>query len=76
MNFSRTRVCTIAILILALACGDYARTNPYDAAVPVSITIAGPDTLFSLGEQGHYTAQSSPVFPDSAIEWASLDTFL
>ena len=57
-------------LAAALACGDpYVRTNPYDPNVPVQILIAGPDTLYSYAQQGQFTAQTIPNFPDSAIVW-------
>lgn len=65
-----------ASLTVALACGDLAHTNPYDPAVPVTIVISGPDSLFSFGEQATYTAQVTPAFPDTAIEWATADTAL
>lgn len=65
-----------ATLAVALACGDLAHTNPYDPAVPVTIIITGPDTLFSFGEQATYTAVVTPSFPDTAIEWATADTAL
>jgi hypothetical protein len=58
-----------AALAAAIACGDYAHTNLYDPAVPVTIVIAGPDTLFSNEELAYYTAQITPSFPDSAISW-------
>ncbi|MGH7653283.1 MAG: hypothetical protein ACREN6_01345 [Gemmatimonadaceae bacterium] len=61
----------IGSLVVATACGDpYAATNPYDPATPVAFTITGPDTLFSLGEQGHYTVQTNPALPDTAFKWA------
>ena len=63
-----------AVLIAAFACGDpYLHTNPYDPAVPVDITITGPDSLFSYGELGRYSLQSVPVFPDTAVLWG-IDT--
>jgi hypothetical protein len=59
----------------ALACGEqYLHTNPYDPAVPVEITITGPDTLFSAQEIANYTAQVSPAWPDTGFVWA-IDTF-
>jgi hypothetical protein len=57
-------------VIASFACGDpYQRTNPYDPAVGVRITVQGPDTLFSSFQQGTYSAATDPVFPDSAIHW-------
>ena len=66
-----------AVLVAAFACGDpYRHTNPYDPAVPVTLTISGPDTLFSYREQGQYTAKADPAFPDSAFQFASSDSFV
>lgn len=63
-----------AALIVAFACGDpYLHTNPYDPAVPVEIAITGPDSLFSYGELAQYTVQTTPAFPDSAVQW-TIDT--
>jgi hypothetical protein len=60
-----------AALIVGVACGDqFLHTNPYDPAFPLSVDIAGPDTLFSLGEIGSYAVRFTPaVFADSAVTW-------
>jgi hypothetical protein len=63
-----------ALLVAAVACSDYAHTNPYDPATEVAIQISGPDTLFSSSELGTFSAQSIPAFPDSAFQWASSDS--
>lgn len=66
------RLTPVAALALAGAasCGNpYQRTNPYDDKVPVTITISGPDTLFSAYEHGTYTATTDPALPDSAVHW-------
>lgn len=67
-----------AVLVIGftfVACGDpYLHTNPYDPASPVEIAISGPDTLFSYSELATFSAQITPVFPDTAIEWATSDT--
>ena len=64
-----------ASLAALIACGEpYVHTNPYDPAYPVQVGIAGPDTLFSLGEVGQYTVQTNPPWPDSGLVWA-IDTF-
>jgi len=65
----------LVIGITFVACGDpYLHTNPYDPAFPVEIAISGPDTLFSYSQLATYSAQITPVFPDTAVEWASSDT--
>jgi hypothetical protein len=69
----RSRRCTlggVAALVVAVACGDpYLHTNPYDPVYPVEFTITGPDTLFSFGEIGQYTAQINPTWADTGIVW-------
>jgi hypothetical protein len=65
----------IGAAVLIVACGDpYLHTNPYDPAVPVEIDITGPDSLFSYAEYAYYSAQFTPSFPDSAVQWF-VDTF-
>ena len=64
-----------AILVVSLACGDpYKHTNPYDPAYPVSVTVMGPDSLFSYNELGQYGAVIAPAFPDTAFRFASSDS--
>lgn len=64
-----------AALAVAIACGDpYKHTNPYDPVFPVTVTVAGPDSLFSQGEFAQYTASSDPVFPDSSFEFGDSDS--
>jgi hypothetical protein len=69
----RTRAGLLRSAIIAAAAvsceAPYVRTNPYDPNVPVTITITGPDTLFSAFEVGTYTATTTPAFPDSALAW-------
>jgi hypothetical protein len=61
-------------LVVAFACGDpYLHTNPYDPAVPVDVTITGPDSLFSYGEIAQFGVETIPAFPDSAVIW-TIDT--
>jgi hypothetical protein len=65
----------ISLAVLLVACGDpYLHTNPYDPAVPVQIEITGPDSLFSYAQYANYSAQITPFFPDSAVQWL-VDTF-
>jgi hypothetical protein len=60
----------------AVACGEaFVHSNPYDPAVAVTIVISGPDTLFSYGERGQFSAVSTPAFPDTAFQYASTDSF-
>jgi hypothetical protein len=72
MNRPGIELAGIAVVVIAIACGDpYLHLNPYDPDFPVEITIAGPDTIFSLGELALYSVQITPTFPDSAVVWAA-----
>ena len=65
----------VVILVAAVACGDpYQHTNPYDPVVSVTVEVAGPDTLFSYGEQAQYSAVSVPAFPDSSFQFGTSDS--
>ncbi len=69
------RLAPAVLLVVAGACGEkFLHTNPYDPAVPVTIVVTGPDTLFSYDERGQFSAQSSPAFPDTAFQFASTDS--
>jgi hypothetical protein len=62
-------------LVAFFACGEpYRHTNPYDPAYPLSISIAGPDTLFSYQETGTYSVRSVPAFPDTAFRYGTSDS--
>jgi hypothetical protein len=58
-----------------VACGDpYLHNNPYDPADAVTITVTGPDTIFSYAEVGAFGAQEVPAFPDTALRFAVSDS--
>lgn len=59
-----------------VACGEYARTNPYDPETKVTFTIVGPDTAWSLLQTLEFTASVSPSLPGLQVEWASDDPTL
>jgi hypothetical protein len=61
-----------AVLVASFACGDpYRHNNPYDPQTPFEFSIAGPDTLFSVGEFGQYALKSTPALSDTAGTWSS-----
>jgi hypothetical protein len=65
------------LLALASACGvPYQRTNSYDPAFPVSISIVGPDTLFSAEQVGTWGVQIVPAFPDTAFRYDCTDSIV
>lgn len=69
----------VALTVVASAalgvasCGDYAPTNPYDSRVPVTLTIAGPDTTYSIGELLTFQLQTSVELPGARPVWTSSD---
>ena len=64
-----------AVLVVALACGDpYQHTNPYDPIHPVTVSVVGPDTLFSFEQVAQFGGQSDPAFPDSAFQFGVTDS--
>jgi|GEM_PF-2524376 len=71
----RRRVVGLAnatVLVASFACGDpYRHNNPYDPQTPFEFSIAGPDTLFSVGEFGQYALKSTPAMSDTAGTWSS-----
>ncbi len=74
----RRRVIIVAAAFIAastFACGkDFLHTNPYDPDVPVTITLVGPETVFSYREHVTFRATSVPAFPDSAFQFTSSDS--
>ena len=63
------------ILVASFACGDpYLHTNPYDPVYSVSVTVTGPDSVFSYLEIAHFGAVIVPAFPDTAVRFDSSDS--
>jgi hypothetical protein len=67
------RPLALLLAAVAIACGEYARDNPYDPEAKVTFTIEGPDTAWTLLQTLEYTATVSPSVPGTEIEWASND---
>jgi hypothetical protein len=66
-----------ALLLLALgatSCGDFARVNPFDPGVKVTLAISGPDSLFSIGDSALYTLNVTPAYAHEAPTWWLSDT--
>ena len=63
------------LLVAFFACGDpYLHLNPYDPAHAVSVTVTGPDSLFSYAEIAYFGAVIVPAFPDTAVKFDSSDS--
>ena len=71
----RARIVPVVLVFVAVAsCEKFEHVNPYDPAVPVTIVVSGPDTLFSYNELGVYSAQSTPAFPDTSFKFGTVDS--
>src|ERR1019366_6395788 len=63
------------LLVAFFACGDpYLHLNPYDPVYSVSVTVTGPDSLFSYAEIAHFGAVIVPAFPDTAVRFDTSDS--
>lgn len=50
-------------------CGEFARTNPFDPAVPVTVKITGPDSAFGQFDTLHFAFSTDPVYDHRLVEW-------
>jgi hypothetical protein len=64
----RAALAVLASLVI-VACGDYAHSNPFDPAMPVELTIVGPDTLTAIGDTARFTLSTSPEFAHEEPTW-------
>jgi len=62
-------IALVCALVIALACGDYARTNPFDPGVDVQMEIRGPDSSFSVGDTPRYEIATTPSFAHDSPRW-------
>ena len=60
-----------AVCVIVAACGEYAHTNPYDPATPVTIVISGPDTAYSLHQDVSFTYQIDRTWEGVPPVWLS-----
>lgn len=72
----RTRIGRAAVVIAALvsgmtasSCGEFTHNNPFDPAVPVTLTIHGPDSAFSQFDTLRFTVTTDPVYDYDDVEW-------
>ncbi len=57
-----------ALLVVAVACIDLQRTNPFDPETPITYTIE-PETLFSVGGAIRFSFVSQPPLVDTLANW-------
>lgn len=59
----------ISLLITAIDCGEFAHTNPFDPAVPVTVTVTGPDSAFAQYDTLHFAFTTDPAYDYADVEW-------
>ena len=62
----------VAALLAAMSasnCGEFARTNPFDPAVPVTVTVTGPDSAFGQFDTLHFAFTTDPAYDHGLVEW-------
>jgi len=59
----------VGATITSSSCGDFERTNPFDPAVPVTLTIQGPDSSFAQFDTLRFTVTTDPVYDHDPPEW-------
>ena len=72
----RKRVGRVSLLVAAMLatmsasdCGEFARTNPFDPAVPVTVKITGPDSAFGQFDTLHFAFSTDPEYDHRIVEW-------
>lgn len=58
-----------AIVGTGVACGDYARNNPFDPGILTSARIDGPDSTVSFGDTLRYRLRVEPDGARPAVLW-------
>ncbi|MFL5617346.1 MAG: hypothetical protein ACJ79A_03010 [Gemmatimonadaceae bacterium] len=56
-------------MLLANSCADFARTNPFDPAVPVTLTLSGPDSTFAQFDTVQFTVTTDPAYDFDPPDW-------
>jgi len=62
----------LAAMLMANSCADFAHTNPFDPAVPVTLTLSGPDSTFAQFDTVRFKVTTDPAYDYDPPEW-SLD---
>lgn len=69
-RMSAAAIVALASGILASSCGEFVRNNPFDPAVPVKLTVQGPDSAFAQFDTLHFTLTTDPVYDYAGlVEW-------
>lgn len=62
-------IVALALGITVNSCGEFVRNNPFDPAVPVTLTVHGPDSAFAQFDTLHFTVTTDPVYDYDDVEW-------
>jgi hypothetical protein len=62
-------VAALGIVLVAAGCGQFARDNPFDPAVPVTLTLAGPDSAFAQLDTLRFSVTTDPAYDFDPPEW-------
>lgn len=57
----------------ALACTDFAHTNPYDPNTEIAVSVVGPDTVISANEVFSLSIASDPPWNNPELTWGYPD---
>lgn len=60
----------MAAVVLS-SCDSYERTNPLDPNYPMTVTLLGPDSVFSLNETVRFQLVTEPAHPDLPFVWTT-----
>jgi hypothetical protein len=60
---------TVLLTISVSDCGEFAHTNPFDPAVPVNVTITGPDSAFAQFDTLHFALTTDPAYDYADVQW-------
>lgn len=68
----------LALMLALYGCGaEWKPSSPYDPAMPLTIRITGPDTLFSFADTLQFDAETTPAWsaewPSKVVTWKSSD---
>jgi hypothetical protein len=71
-SIRRATLFIVALVVgITASCGDFVRNNPFDPAVPVTLTIKGPDSAFAQYDTLRFTVTTDPVYDYDDVEWQS-----
>lgn len=64
------RAVAILSVMVIVACGDLAHTNPYDPVTPVSLAVVGTDTVTASGDTLRFALAATPSLDPGIVNWS------